>query len=76
MLEKIQFALETLGKGQNDMGKTNRPIVYSSKKIVLTEQEKEEHEYRHAREMEKRKRDCMCGGIDELGNYTRLHSRF
>lgn len=58
------------------MGKRNRLIVYSSKKIVLTEQEKEEHEYRLAREMEKRKRDYMCGGIDELGNYTRLHSRF
>lgn len=58
------------------MGKRNKLIVYSSKKIVLTEQEKEEHDYRLTREMEKYKRDSMCGGIDELGNYTRLHSRF
>ncbi|MCH5340827.1 MAG: hypothetical protein J1E01_05130 [Acetatifactor sp.] len=57
------------------MGKRNRLIVYSSKKITLTEQEKEELEYRLAREMEKRKRDSMCGGIDERGNYTRLHDR-
>lgn len=58
------------------MGKRNRLIVYSSKKIVLTEQEKEEHERRLAIEMEKRMRDSKCGGIDERGNYTRLHDRF
>ena len=58
------------------MGKRNKLIVYSSKKITLTEQEKEEHEYRLAREMEKRRRDSICGGIDEQGNYTRLHDRF
>ena len=58
------------------MGKRNRLIVYSSKKIMLTEQEKEEYERRLARQMEKQKRDSQCGGIDERGNYTRLHDRF
>lgn len=57
------------------MGRRNKLIVYSSKKIVLTEQEKEELERKLAKEVEKRKRDSMCGGIDELGNYTRLHYR-
>lgn len=57
------------------MGKRNKLIVYSSKKIVLSEKEKEMHEYRLTKQMEKFKRDSQCGGIDEQGNYTRLHDR-
>ena len=58
------------------MGKRNRLIVYSSKKIVQSEKEKEMYEYRLTKQMEKYKRDSQCGGIDERGNYTRLHDRF
>lgn len=49
--------------------------VYSSKKIVLTEQEKEELEQRIQKQVEKYERDLKCGGIDERGNFTRLHDR-
>ena len=55
--------------------KRDELIVYSSKKIVLTEQKKEEYERKLAKEREKRERDSKCGGIDGLGNYTRLHDR-
>ena len=54
----------------------SRCKVYSSKKIILTEKEIAELEYKLNKEMEKRKRDEKCGGIDELGNYTRLHDRY
>lgn len=49
--------------------------VYSSKKIVLTEQEKEDYEKRIQKQMEKYQRDLKCGGIDCNGNFTRLHDR-
>lgn len=64
------------GREEKEMGKKNKLIVYSSKKIVLSEKEKEMHEYRLTKHMEKYKRDSQCGGIDERGNYTRLHDRF
>lgn len=64
------------GREEKEMGKKNKLIVYSSKKIVLSEKEKEKHEYRLTKQMEKYKRDSQCGGIDERGNYTRLHDRF
>lgn len=49
--------------------------VYSSSKIVLTEQEKEDYERRIQKQVEKYERDLKCGGIDERGNFTRLHDR-
>ena len=49
--------------------------VYSSRKIVLTEQEKEDLEKRIQKQVEKYERDLKCGGIDERGNFTRLHDR-
>lgn len=49
--------------------------VYSSRKIVLTEQEKEDYEKRIQKQVEKYERDLKCGGIDERGNFTRLHDR-
>lgn len=49
--------------------------VYSSKKIVLTEQEKEDLDQRIRKQVEKYQRDLKCGGIDERGNFTRLHDR-
>ena len=49
--------------------------VYSFRKIVLTEQEKEELEQRIQKQVEKYGRDLKCGGIDERGNFTRLHDR-
>ena len=57
------------------MAKKNKVKVYSSKKIVLSEEEKGEYERKLAKEREKYERDLKCGGIDERGNYTRLHSR-
>lgn len=39
--------------------------VYSSRKIVLTEQEKEDYERRIQKQVEKYERDLKCGGIDE-----------
>lgn len=64
-----------MAEGGFSLSKRKKLIVYSSKKIVLTEQEKAEYERKLNKEMEKRKRDSMCGGIDGLGNYTRLHDR-
>lgn len=49
--------------------------VYSSRKIVLTEQEKRDYEERIQKQVEKYQRDLKCGGIDEVGNFTRLHDR-
>lgn len=49
--------------------------VYSSKKIVLTDKEKEEYKSKLKKEKEKFERDSKCGGID--GNiYVRLHDRY
>lgn len=48
--------------------------VYSSKKIVLTDKEKEEYESKLQKEKEKFERDSKCGGIDGCG-YVRLHDR-
>lgn len=50
-------------------------IVYSSKKIVLSEQEKQDYEQRIQKQVEKYERDLKCGGIDCNGNFTRLHDR-
>lgn len=49
--------------------------VYNSKKIVLTEQEKEDYEKKIQKQVEKYQRDLKCGGIDENGNFIRLHDR-
>lgn len=49
--------------------------VYSSRKIVLTEQEKRDYEERLQKQVEKYQRDLKCGGIDDVGNFTRLHDR-
>ena len=49
--------------------------VYSSRRIVLTEQEKENLEKRIKKQVEKYERDLKCGGIDDKGNFTRLHDR-
>lgn len=49
--------------------------VYSSRKIVLTEQEKRDYEERIQKQVEKYQRDLKCGGIDDVGNFTRLHDR-
>ena len=50
-------------------------VVYTSKKICLTSEEKAELESKLSKEALKRHRDEKCGGIDERGNYTRLHDR-
>lgn len=49
--------------------------IYSSKKIVLTDKEKEEYESKLQKEKEKFERDSKCGGIDGSG-YVRLHDRY
>lgn len=49
--------------------------VYSSRKIIPTEQEKEYYNERIRKQVEKYERDLKCGGIDERGNFTRLHDR-
>lgn len=49
--------------------------VYSSKKIVLSEQEKQDCYQRIQKQVEKYERDSKCGGIDYNGNFTRLHDR-
>lgn len=41
----------------------------------MTEQEKEDYEKRIQKQVEKYERDLKCGGIDERGNFTRLHDR-
>lgn len=56
-------------------GLKNRLRVYSSRKIVLTEQEKRDYEERIQKQVEKYQRDLKCGGIDDVGNFTRLHDR-
>ena len=50
--------------------------IYSSKKIILTPEEKEDYERKLEKERQKYERDSKCGGIDELGNYTALHYRY
>lgn len=57
------------------MSKKNKLKIYSSKIIQLTDKERADYERRMQREKEKRERDSICGGIDELGNYTALHHR-
>ena len=49
--------------------------VYSSKKIVLSEQEKQNYEQKIQKQVEKHERGLKCGGIDCNGNFTRLHDR-
>lgn len=50
-------------------------IVYSSRKITLTEQERKDLDRKILEQAEKYKRDLSCGGIDEMGNFRRLHDR-
>lgn len=47
----------------------------SSKKIILTDEEKEEYEYKLQKAIEKYERDSKCGGVDCSG-YVRLHDRY
>lgn len=49
--------------------------IYSSKKVVLSEQERQDYERRIQKQVEKYERDLKCGGIDDNGNFTRLHDR-
>ena len=37
--------------------------------------EKEDYEKRIQKQVEKYERDLKCGGIDDRGNFTRLHDR-
>lgn len=48
--------------------------VYSSKKIILSNEELAEYEAKLQREKEKFERDSKCGGISGCG-YVRLHNR-
>lgn len=49
--------------------------IYSSKKIVLSEQEKQDYEKRIQKQVKRYERDLKCGGIDCNGNFIRLPDR-
>ena len=49
--------------------------IYNSKKVVLSEQERQDYEKSIQKQVEKYERDLKCGGIDCNGNFTRLHDR-
>ena len=49
--------------------------IYSSKKIILTDKEKEEYESKLQKEKENFERYSKCVGI-KGGGYVRLHDRY
>lgn len=49
--------------------------IYSSKRVVLTEQERQDYEKRIQNQMEKYERNLKRGGIDCNGNFMHLHDR-